>query len=234
MTIIVYSTIHGSKAYGLNNENSDTDIRGIFMPTAIETFGFLAARESFTGTKEADETYWSLPKFFRLASKCNPNAIEILFTNEEDHINDKTVLAQCILAGRHDFLSKQAFHSFGGYARSQFLKLEKRETWDPGIWKDAMHTIRLLDFGKQILTTGDLKVKVPKDFREYLLDVRNAKIPKYEVLEMATDMFLEMAEANKTSKLPEHADLDKLNYWCMEYIRQWHEEDGLGLYDTGF
>ena len=41
-TAIVYETIHGSRAYGLATETSDTDLRGVFAPPSLAFTGFVA------------------------------------------------------------------------------------------------------------------------------------------------------------------------------------------------
>jgi uncharacterized protein len=39
---VIYETIHGSCAYGLATETSDTDLRGVFVPPPLAFTGFVA------------------------------------------------------------------------------------------------------------------------------------------------------------------------------------------------
>ena len=39
---VIYETVHGSRAYGLATETSDTDLRGVFVPPPLAFTGFVA------------------------------------------------------------------------------------------------------------------------------------------------------------------------------------------------
>lgn len=124
---IIFATLHGSHAYGLNNEASDEDVRGICIPPHKYLMGFV---ESFdqADLKEPDTNIFSIHKFFKLASLCNPNCVEILFTEPEDHII-VTPIGQKLIDNRNLFLSKLAKHSFLGYAKSQLHRIENHKRW---------------------------------------------------------------------------------------------------------
>lgn len=95
------------------------------------------------------------------------------------------------------FLSKLAYHSFGGYAASQLYKIENRNP--VGKRKDiieihgydtkhGMHLIRLLKMGIEALTTGELKVQRPD--RKELMRIREGKVPLGELMEWQKDLML--------------------------------------------
>lgn len=124
---LIYLSKHGSQAYGTSTPTSDLDIRGVCIPNKRYLMGFNSHFEQFD-QHEPDVVVFSLIKFFKLAADCNPNALEILFTNDEDHlfVND---LGKRLLANREMFLSKKAKHTFSGYAMSQLKRIKSHKEW---------------------------------------------------------------------------------------------------------
>lgn len=128
----------GSHLYGLNTDLSDEDYIGIFLNKKVETFGLetcdvieeniISKLENGKNSKDAiDCKYYSLDKFCRLAMKCNPTILEILFANDDNIIYcDK--YGKKLLDNKHLFISQNVKHSFLGYAISQkkksFVKTE--------------------------------------------------------------------------------------------------------------
>ncbi len=78
---IIYRCQVGSKAFGLSNEDSDDDVRGIFLPPADLHWSLYKLPEQVEKIENGqDEVYWELEKFIRLALKANPNILETLWT----------------------------------------------------------------------------------------------------------------------------------------------------------
>ncbi|MFA0963225.1 DNA polymerase beta superfamily protein [Roseivirga sp. BDSF3-8] len=115
--LLLMECISGSRAYGLDRPQSDTDIRGVFyMP-----------REGFYGleyipqvaNESNDVVYYEIGRFTELLLKSNPTALELLATPEgcvlyrDERMDDFHV---------ENFLSKQCENTFAGYAMSQIRK----------------------------------------------------------------------------------------------------------------
>ena len=120
-------TVHGSHAYGLNTPTSDLDVKGIAIPTLDYYTGFLKKFEQDTGFK-SDVCVYDIKKFFQLATDCNPNIIELLYTDEE-FILKKTPEGQQLIDNRDLFLSKKAKFTFSGYAISQLKRIKTHKKW---------------------------------------------------------------------------------------------------------
>jgi uncharacterized protein len=120
-------TRHGSHAYGLNTPTSDRDYKGVAVPPREYFLGFASVFEQ-AESGEPDLVIYELRKFFRLARDCNPNIIEVLFTDPSDHLV-KTAAAERLLAGRDLFLSRKAKHTFSGYAIAQLKRLSAHQRW---------------------------------------------------------------------------------------------------------
>lgn len=120
---IILLGLGGSYAYGTNNENSDLDIRGVTLNSKEE---ILTNKnfEQFTN-EETDTTIYSFNKIISLLCNCNPNTVEILGLKPEHYLY-LSPIGQELLDNKKLFLSKEAIHSFGGYANSQLRRLDNK------------------------------------------------------------------------------------------------------------
>lgn len=120
----IFLTVHGSHAYGTNIEGSDVDFKGIAIPPKEY---FLTAKRFEQATSpegtEPDMVVYEIRKFFDLAANCNPNIIEVLFTDPE-HYQIKSQAAQNLLDNKKLFLSKKARFTFSGYGVAQLKRIE--------------------------------------------------------------------------------------------------------------
>lgn len=117
----------GSHAYGTNIEGSDEDFRGVCIPPKRYYFGFVNNFEQSV-CKDPDKTIFALKKFAALAADCNPNIIEMLFTELEDVVYT-TEAGEVLRGHQHMFLSKKARHTFSGYAYSQLKRIKTHRNW---------------------------------------------------------------------------------------------------------
>lgn len=65
-----------------------------------------------------DVITYELRKFFSLLLKGNPNVLELLWLTPHHYVTIAPA-GQAILENRHLFVSKQAYHSFAGYASAR-------------------------------------------------------------------------------------------------------------------
>lgn len=124
----IFLTKHGSQAYGTSTPTSDTDYKGLCIPPSKYFKGYLNHFEQAEWRHDPDMVVYDIRKFFKLAADCNPSIIEVLFTDESDHIicND---LGKVLLANKNSFISKKAKHTFSGYAISQLKRIEGHYRW---------------------------------------------------------------------------------------------------------
>lgn len=111
----------GSIAYGTSTDDSDVDIRGIYLNPIEEFIGTKPDSEQFM-MSEYDTTIYSIKKMFNLLSNCNPNTIELLGLKPEHYLYS-TIIGKIICANSFLFLSKKAGYTFGRYANSQLNRL---------------------------------------------------------------------------------------------------------------
>lgn len=212
---VIYSCIVGSRAYGLELEDSDTDLRGIYLPPADLHWALYPLPEQLE--HEADQScYWELQKFISLALSANPNILECLYT---PLVLTVTPLAQELLEMRSIFLSQMIYQTYNGYVMSQFKKLEHDlRTHGEIRWKHAMHLVRLLLAGISVLREGFVPLKMD-EYRQQLLAIRNAEIPWEEVNAWRLSLHQQFDAALKTCRLPVEPDYARANDFLIKARR---------------
>jgi predicted nucleotidyltransferase len=294
--LLIYEVIAGSHSYGLNTSMSDIDKRGVFIEPIEYILGTKVIEQSCD--EKQDYVLYALRKFIKLASDCNPNIIELLYTDESNILYSNEI-GDLLLENRDLFLSQKAKYTFTGYAYSQLKKIQGHNHWinnpqpinQPTIeefmvtkkladikieenidgtiefisgksqntvtyfdidafrqkfrqwkqywrWKEqrnptratleaisgydtkhAMHLIRLLLMGKEILSMGRVIVKRPD--REFLLDVRNGKYTFQEIEQIAIDMMKEIESIR--SDLPPYPNRDAIDKLLIQIYTQYYE-----------
>lgn len=215
---ICFLTVSGSRAYGTNNENSDTDIRGVALERPVDIFGngdFEQVEE-----KETDTVIYALKKYVNLCCGCNPNVIEMLGTREQDvlYIND---IGRQIRANAGLFLSKRAYSTFVGYATMQLRRLENALAHDsyPEDEKEK-HIMKSLQ--AMILKTpkhyglvgGEIKFSLPEtgEDRTMRISMKIDDVPLREFLILNQDinnMLRNYSKLNHRNKKKDEAHLRK-------------------------
>jgi uncharacterized protein len=213
---ILYRCVVGSRAYGLESETSDTDLRGVFIAPTEMLWSLFGAPEQFEDN-EAQTCYWELQKFLVMALKANPNVLECLYSPLCEKI---TPLGERLLAIREAFLSQMIFQTFNGYALSQFKKLEQDLRNQGAVrWKHAMHLLRLLLTGAAALRLRRVPVRV-EEHREMLLAVKHGELPWEEVTRWRQTLHADFERALQETKLPERPDYETVNAFLIRTRRE--------------
>ncbi len=204
---VIYRCIVGSRAYGLETETSDTDLRGIYLAPAELQWSLYGAPEQFEDNA-SQSCYWELQKFLVMALKANPNILECLYSPLVDKV---TPIGERLLAIRDRFLSQMIFQTFIGYALSQFKKIEQDLRNHGEVrWKHAMHLLRLLMTGAATLREGRVPVHVgPR--RDELLAVKRGELSWEKVDAWRQALHHDFEQALIETKLPERPDYEVAN-----------------------
>lgn len=204
---IIYRCVVGSRAYGLETDDSDTDLRGIYLAPADLQWSLFGAPEQFEDNA-AQSCYWELQKFLTMALRANPNILECLYS---PLVEKQSPIAAELLGLRDRFLSQMIFQTFNGYAMSQFKKIEQdiRNHGDVR-WKHAMHLLRLLLTGAASLREARVPVRV-ETHRDRLLAVKRGELPWAEVDEWRKQLHRDFESALAETKLPERPDYEAAN-----------------------
>jgi predicted nucleotidyltransferase len=212
---IILEGVTGSKAYGLDTEKSDTDIKGVYLlPTEkVLSIGFNPEKTTKDHV-DPDWVYHEVGKFMKLVISGNPTVTELIYLDDYTHL---TPIGQILIDNRSAFLSTKAvMKAYRGYALSQALRLNNRtaqgmDGYDSALKnrfaKHTRHCFRLLMQAKQLLETGTLNVRVTPEQREWLFEMGEKDADAVVKEFMRQDSEFE----NITSVLPEEPDMDKLN-----------------------
>lgn len=120
---ILAKTIFGFKLYGTFVPESDTDYRGIYLPSKENCF-LNRAKETITDEKEEDTQYFSLQYFLQLATQGQSIAIEMLAAPNIS-LTESSLLWKKLRENRKIFYTKN-MHSFLGFAKSMAAKYSAR------------------------------------------------------------------------------------------------------------
>ena len=115
--LLLFECISGSKAYGLDTPQSDTDLKGVFYLPKEMFYGLTYIPQISNETN--DEVYYELGRFTELLSKNNPNILEMLASAADCILYKHPVMDKLQL---EMFLSKLCKDTFAGYAHSQIRK----------------------------------------------------------------------------------------------------------------
>ena len=204
---IIYRCVIGSRAYGLEDDKSDTDRRGLYLPPAELHWSLYGVPEQLEN-EEAQEAYWELQKFIVLALKANPNVLECLYS---PIVEFATPLAEELLSMRQAFLSKLVFQTYSGYVASQFKKMQTDIRNQGRVkWKHVMHLVRLLISGIDVLREGKVTVEVG-EAREQLLAIKRGEISFAEADAWRKRLQIEFERAYKQTSLPDRPDYERVN-----------------------
>ena len=116
----------GSHAYV---ENSDIDLRGVAIMSDKKYYmGFNSHFEQYSESDPEDLTIYDIRKAFHLMSDCNPNMLELLFT-EEKFYRKITPYWKMVLEHREKFLSKKVRFTYSGYSYAQLKRIKTARNW---------------------------------------------------------------------------------------------------------
>lgn len=217
---VIFRCVIGSRAYGLDDDNSDTDRRGIYLPPADLHWSLYGVPEQLENDA-TEEVYWELQKFVVLALKANPNVFECLYS---PIVEAATPLAQELLSMKETFLSKLVFQTYSGYVASQFKKMQTDIRNQGQVkWKHVMHLIRLLLSGINVLRNGFVAVQVG-EHRDRLLDIKFGETAWDDVEAWRLELHEQFNAAFEGTSLPERPDYERANDFLIKARRLALEE----------
>lgn len=129
---VIYLTISGSKLYGTDNPNSDTDYKGIFIPNKLDVLlkrdiSHIDKSSNKTNIKnskdDVDISLHSIHTFLNLLKKSETGAVDLLFSmwSEETIVFQNCDIINHIKSFYKKILNKN-MKSFIGYALGQTKK----------------------------------------------------------------------------------------------------------------
>jgi len=148
----IFLTLAGSQAHGTAREGSDVDLRGVCVAPISERLALDRGFEQYEGELpeslavrvvpriqdhptaslaldiKTECVVFDIAKFVGLCAVANPNALEILFADEQDWVFE-TPTWRRLHEARHRFLTKKVRQTFHGYAMAQLKKIKTHRSW---------------------------------------------------------------------------------------------------------
>jgi hypothetical protein len=223
----------GSRAHNLARPDSDYDFRGVFI---VPTVDLLALGHNTKNTQwiegKVDDTSWEVGHFLFMATKCNPNILDMFRAapwplTELDELAAAT--GTLLLRLWPYVVSRtQARDAFLGYAHNQFKKMMDQEAVDtPRVWKFGTTYLRVLQQGIDLQQTGEYSLAAEDGtWRDLLRAVREGRCTRGEIIDNAVQLQAGLYQAEQESVLPDAPDLEAVNDFLLMARRQfWDWEE---------
>ena len=146
---VIYSAVVGSRAWGLDNPDSDEDIRGAFVAPFEDSAGLWSVPGEIHDPHH-EHGYWEVARFITQGLKGDANTLETLWSPLRRVV---TPLGEVLIAERRMFVSMNILGSFGRYAQSQFKKIERTRRRHQG----QVELVEAIDTGKVTDANGAVR-----------------------------------------------------------------------------
>jgi predicted nucleotidyltransferase len=226
----------GSRGFGLARLDSDHDLKGVCIEPFSSHVTLTGKFEQHNEKREvgdpaypfgADIEIFSLEKFLRLALAGNPTILAILFAQPISQDNRGKFLRSLTPY----IISRKAGKAFLGYMESQRQRIlgekgQKRVNRPDLVeqygfdTKYMMHVLRLGLQGVELLEYGRMTIPFEGADRQYLLDVRNGKIPFNDCLERAGLVERRLKDLLDTSPLDPEPQTNYINDVMRELYKE--------------
>src|SRR5271157_5041419 len=175
-----------------------------------------------TAAGEADLNLYSLRKWAGMAATGNTTALEFLFVENMAATPSASwsqsrsgIWEEHIKPNAEHFISKRAGLHFIAFAKAMKLRLSGGNTGKHGQrpeleaefgfdTKGAMHMLRVLGEGMELMTTG--RITLPRPEAPFLRDVRNGVYPWEAINDIAEARFDVLEKLSHDSFLPDEID----------------------------
>jgi predicted nucleotidyltransferase len=237
---IIHAFVGGSALHGVKLQGTDdTDVYGIYIEKPWLALG-LESLEHFTAStspqtrrnvaSDVDVMCYSLRRWASLAAKGNPTILHSLFTPAESGEAEWS----SIIGHREIFLARTHSRKYLGYADAQLKRMcGQRGTGKHGQrpeiigkfgydTKAAMHTLRLLYEGIELMKDHWVTLPRASRERELLLEVRRGEWSEERVIRHAKRLMNTLQESAEASSLPETVDLTTVSKLVGRiYLQHW-------------
>ena len=151
---LLYEYIRGSHLYGLNTPDSDVDTSGVFISTKEQLLGCFGYKPQVSDTRH-DTTWFEVGELVRLLLKSNPTVLESLFVPEDKILVKPSPLLDELFANKNEFITKQCFNPFIGYAIDQ---IKKARGLNKKITNPVYERLTPFDFAYTFYKQGSTKI----------------------------------------------------------------------------
>jgi predicted nucleotidyltransferase len=226
----IFLTLAGSQAHGTAREGSDIDLRGVCIAPLSVRLSLFRTFDQYEGVLPAALAETVIPrikehpraapgldiktecvvfdvaKFVGLCAAANPNALEILFADEQDWVLAKPEW-QRLHDERGQFLTKKVQQTFLGYAMAQLKKIQTHRSWllNPPTKKPAREDFGLPAHSGTFSSDDQNRIEqgIAAKLRSYGIDDVDMPKPSRIALQERLDVFYRDALSASTDDVEE-------------------------------
>ena len=211
----ILKVLVGSRAHGLNEEDSDYDYRAVYVDPTSE---ILKLGHNYKGSSwcegEEDNTAYEIGHFLNLATRCNPTILEIFKAPIIEDSDDGLALRKLF---SYVWNPNDAFNAFVGYGLNQRKKfLDKKDNRQN---KFACAYVRSLLNLMTLLEEGDFSIQVDRQYKYKLLQYRRGEYTIGDVINFAEEVTEECRKALEGCK--QEANKDKVDDFLLQIRRKY-------------
>ena len=159
--LLLYEFVRGSVSQGINTQSSDIDHGGVYLAPAEQLLGLGLDYQDEIKSEKGDDDWMELNKFMRLLLKSNPTVLESLFIDDKYVLYEHPIMTE-IKKHRNEFITKECFDAFFGYAKSQ---VHKARGLNKKIVQPIVERKTVLDFCYTFYKQGSTKIENWLDYR---------------------------------------------------------------------
>ena len=153
---LLYEYVAGSHLYGLNNEDSDIDTKGLFIAPKEVVMGLGSDYQGLVSDERNDNTWFEIGNYCNLLLKSNPTVLEALFVPENKVITTPSDVIMPLFENRDQFITKACFKPFVSYAIEQ---IHKARGLNKKIVNPVTERLTPFDFAYTFYKQGSTKIK---------------------------------------------------------------------------
>lgn len=230
MNKAILQVLVGSRAHGLDSDDSDWDYRGVFVtPTSeILKLGSNHKTTSWIEGKE-DNTSWEVGHFLNMAIHCNPTILECFLAPyksvglERLELGSRYFELQSEIRALfpHVWNSKGVLDAFCGYSHNQRKKMLDNK--DDRAAKYAVAYGRTLVQAKELLTTGTFSIKISAtEHGDMLKKWKRGEFSYGEVIDFCEDQKKQLDEIYKSQPKKE-TNMEPVNEFLLKVRKEFWE-----------
>ena len=236
---VIHLFVGGSGAHGAKGDtHGDLDLNGVYIQPLEYLAGISRADaggkafdpdvhvwkssgdERRNTQDDTDLCLYSLRKWAGMAASGNTTALEFLFV--PNLVQAPNLWGKHVVPNTGAFLSAHAAHHFREFCNAQMERLRGRAAGRHGKrpalvgehgfdTKLAMHALRVLGEGVELMRHGRITLPRPEPERAYLTAVRRGQVPKDDVLAACDARLAELEEARLATSLPPEPDRARIS-----------------------
>tara|TARA_Y100000034_G_scaffold98409_1_gene120532 strand:+ start:1163 stop:1699 length:537 start_codon:yes stop_codon:yes gene_type:complete len=174
-----------------------------------------------------DDTSWEIGHFLHLATKSNPTILEVFGAPLFDPPKDNHLAEELRALFPHVWSTRSVWNAFSGYARNKWRKVETDKydvNTSNSMDKNALATARVLYQGRHLMDTGKMRVKLPEEFRDEQIlmreEMEKGRVTLGEILDYIEELKKQFWNACDARGWDKTSNLEPVNEFLLKVRKE--------------